>query len=85
MAISKEMASIGAATLKGAIVVLKVCSFCRGKWCKIWALMLLLVVELGCHSIDSNGKGLDLEHKGAGGGVDAIVVDFHGHWVKSWG
>jgi hypothetical protein len=84
-AIPREMASIGAATLEATIVVLEVCSFCRGKWCKTWAPMLLLVVELGCNGVDSHGKGLDLGHKGAGGGVDANVVDFHGHWIKSWG
>jgi hypothetical protein len=80
------MSGIGSAAFETAVVFIQVFSFFISEAGKAWAvLLLLLVVELGCHSVDSDSEGLDRGHECAGGGVDTDVVDFHCHWVESGG
>ena len=81
------MSGVGSAALETAVVVLQILSFVVGKASKAGAglLLLLLVVELVCHGVDSDGEGLDRGHEGAGGGVDTDVIDLHCHWIEGGG
>jgi hypothetical protein len=85
-AVPGVMSGVGSAALETAVVVLQVLSFAVGEAGKAWAvLLMLLIVELGCHGVDSDSERLDRGHKSASGGVDTNVIDFHCHWVEGRG